>query len=272
MVALGQPSAVRTRNQPVVVICRCRQIQQCLQKPMDVRRREKVFAADDIGHALQCIVRNDGQMIACARILACDDHIAKLLWPRRDDAVSGIAPFKIAGSGSGLRRVKPPGMGFAGDACVACLFVERAACSGIHVCIAVMRRTGGGGYIGARAEARIHPSACLQPVERGGIVGHMLRLPAHRLFPANAKPGKVVENRGDEVFAATPGIDILDPQQQSTVPRAGKRIGGQRRIGVTEVQQPRRAWRKAGDDADKLVSGRISGKKTVDRFLYQVVS
>ena len=51
-------------------------IEQSLQKTMQARRHEKIFAPHDIGHALQRIIDNRRDVIACRYILARKHRIS----------------------------------------------------------------------------------------------------------------------------------------------------------------------------------------------------
>jgi len=53
------------------------QIQQSLQKAVDVGGREQVLATAHQGHSLQMVVKGDRQVIACRRILAGQHHVAE---------------------------------------------------------------------------------------------------------------------------------------------------------------------------------------------------
>src|ERR1044072_7200521 len=73
----------------------------------------------------------------------------------------------------------------------------------------------------------------------------MLRLPPHRRFPGYPQPGEILIDRRLEFRPASCGVDILDPQQESS-PRAVREVAVQhRRIGVTEMEVAVRSWTKS---------------------------
>ena len=53
-----------------------RKVEQSLQQAMQARRQEKILAPDDIGYALQSIVDNNGDVVACTNIFARERRIA----------------------------------------------------------------------------------------------------------------------------------------------------------------------------------------------------
>lgn len=54
----------------MMAIERSRKFEQSLQQAVQACRQEKILAPDDIGDALQGIVDNDGDVVACVDILA----------------------------------------------------------------------------------------------------------------------------------------------------------------------------------------------------------
>jgi hypothetical protein len=65
--------------------------------------------------------------------------------------------------------------------------------------------------------------------------------------PGEAEPGEILTDRGDEMGPAAPGIDVLDPQQES--PAAAPRGIGreQRSERVAAMQQAGRGRGEARD-------------------------
>ena len=92
---------------------------------------------------------------------------------------------------------------------------------------------------------RPHPVECL---ERPDVIVHMLGLAPDSGLPAEAEPFEVLVDRRFVFRPAAARVDILDAQQE-TAALPGERLREERRIGVSEVQQPRRARREAGDGA-----------------------
>ena len=71
-------------QQLVVSVARGRQLQQRLQKPMDMRRGEQIDAARHQRHPLQRVIDRDREMIAGRHLLARQHDIAKRGGIRRD--------------------------------------------------------------------------------------------------------------------------------------------------------------------------------------------
>src|SRR5690606_2740761 len=139
-----------------------------------------------------------------------------------------------------------------GDARLALSRAQAPAGAGIDLPLEAVRGMAGGGDLrldlSARAEAGIEQAALLQCFERGGVVAEMLRLDPHRLLPAQAQPGEVLEDRGGVFRAAARDVDILDAQQETTAGFSGARMGDPCRIGMAEMQIAGRAWRETCDD------------------------
>src|ERR1700709_1644850 len=72
----------------------------------------------------------------------------------------------------------------------------------------------------------------------------MLRLPPHRRFPGEAKPGEILVDRDLEFRPAARDVDILDAQQESSTSRARHVEVQQCRTGVAEMEIAVRARRK----------------------------
>jgi hypothetical protein len=56
----------------------------------------------------------------------------------------------------------------------------------------------------------IQHAQTVQPLERGGIVGHVLGLAAHGFVPCQSQPGEVLGDCAFEPGAAAGGVDVLD--------------------------------------------------------------
>src|SRR5215813_488620 len=76
----------------------------------------------------------------------------------------------------------------------------------------------------------------------------MLRLAAHRLFPVQAEPGKVLVNRRLELRPAARHVDIFDAQEETPAGRPRRLPADERGCGVSEMEIPRRARREPRDD------------------------
>jgi hypothetical protein len=100
----------------------------------------------------------------------------------------------------------------------------------------------------AGPEIAIDEVAGDEVVEHARIVRHMLRLPSHRRFPFDPEPGEVLEDRRLEFRAAAAGVEILDPQEETSARRAGRIERGQRREGVPQMEEPGGRGREAGDE------------------------
>ena len=61
-----------------MMIERLGQVEQDLQKSMEIRRRKKIAPAGDISDALAHIVDHDGEMIAGRRVLADEQGVTPL--------------------------------------------------------------------------------------------------------------------------------------------------------------------------------------------------
>ena len=104
------------------------------------------------------------------------------------------------------------------------------------------------GQVPAGLEAAIDQAPRLQLLQRGLVVRQMLGLPAHRLFPGQAQPGEVVENRRLVFRAAACRVDVFEAQQEPPSGLLRRRIGGQGRKGVPAMQAARRRRGETGDE------------------------
>src|SRR5690606_4372614 len=82
-----------------------------------------------------------------------------------------------------------------------------------------------GGDLAPRAEAGVKQAALMQLL--GGILvdGEPRRLPHHRLFPFEAEPTQVLEDRLGEFRLATNYVDILDADEKASAEPFGP-VGG----------------------------------------------
>jgi hypothetical protein len=86
---------------------------------------------------------------------------------------------------------------------------------------------------GAGAETRIDQPMRLQMRQRLGIGAHARGLAQGRFIPGKAQPFEVIEDGLNELVAATPLVDILDPQQKIVAAF----ISGDRGQGVAQMQE-----------------------------------
>ena len=247
MVALGEPFAVGAEDQAVVAIRRFGQPQQCLQQALHMRRLEQVGPAHHFGDALRRIVDDDGEVIADALFLAPDDDVAA--GERVGDlcARQRIGPAERPGQREGGGDVEPPGMGFGCHARGALGVTEVAAGAGIDDAARAVRGTGGGGDIGAAAEARIFETHGAQPVERRVVHRAACRLAHDRPVPIDAEPCQVIVDRRLEFGAAARVVDVLDAQAELAAGLPRPPPAGERRKGVAEVEVAGRRRGEAGD-------------------------
>jgi hypothetical protein len=73
----------------------------------------------------------------------------------------------------------------------------------------------------------------------------MVGLAAHRSFPIEAEPGKVVGEVGLEFGAAAGAVDILDAEQKPAGILLRRAITQERGIGVAEMEMACRTWRES---------------------------
>src|SRR5712691_10162596 len=74
------------------------------------------------------------------------------------------------------------------------------------------------------AEARIEQPLGLEPVERGLVIGEMMRLPADRPVPIEAEPSEVLDDRGGERVARADMPQVR--MSCGAVREAGVGVGG----------------------------------------------
>lgn len=88
-----------------------------------------------------------------------------------------------------------------------------------------------------------------QLVQRLRVIGEMLALPVHGLFPVQAQPGEVLIKCALVFRPAARDIDILDAKKETTAALARQLRVQERGIDVTEVQIAVRRWRETEDGA-----------------------
>src|SRR5262249_15812579 len=92
---------------------------------------------------------------------------------------------------------------------------------------------------------RIDEPHRVELVERGAVVGEMLRLPPHRRLPGNPEPREVLVDRGLVLGPAARRVDVLAAHQQGAVGGGGELGVEQGRTGMAEVEEAVRARREA---------------------------
>ncbi len=217
-------------------------IKQCMQP----RRLAQLLTARHVRDALQVIVMYRGEVIAGATLLAPQHHVAegtRVGRPRRQPMrclFHKIQRIKC-GTQRARRRIhrQPPGEWRA--------FRQLRRFLGIRQRLAHerlprrgMRRAHGLLDILARFEAAIDQPAPPQMLQQRFIFGHVLRLHPHRLLPADAQPGEILENPLHEMRPAARLVDILDAQDEPPARRLRLREIQPRRIGMAQVQPSRR--------------------------------
>jgi hypothetical protein len=108
------------------------------------------------------------------------------------------------------------------------------------------------GDVGAGAEAGIDETLLLQPIQRIGIEGGPPGLSDRLAVVGEAKPGEVLENAGDELRAASAGIEILDSDEKPAAAGARMGMAQRRRKGMAKMQSAGRRWGETCDLQDSL--------------------
>ena len=247
-VALGEAPPRRIGEQRVVVIARRRQSEQRLQQPVDMRRLEQVGAAHHVGDALPRIVDHYGEMIGGGRIFPRQHDVAESGRIGGDLARPGVMPCDRPDERHRPVHGKPPGMGLFCHSRCPFAGIEMAADPRIDRALGAVRGRGRRGDVGTRAEAGIEEFGSAQRAQRGAIGVEPHRLAHGRFVPGQAEPAQILADAFDERFAAAPGIDILDPQQEGATLPAREIVRRERGEGVAEMQPAGRTRREARDD------------------------
>jgi hypothetical protein len=246
-----------------------RQRKQNLQQHVQIRRRFEIGAAHHMRDPLQRIVNDDGQVIASRHLLAPDDGIP----PSRGVGhhlrgaplhVEARPSERRADGGQRSGHVHAPGMRHAGRQALRD-FRSRQPSAGTRIKRPPVRITRGGtavpwgraGDLTPGAEARIDEVAPPQGVEDSAVIGEVLGLAPHRLFPDKAEPAQILDDVLPKGGRGAEGVDVFDPQQKAPAPIAGKPRVEERGIGVAEMKAPVRARREAehGHAHARLPSG-----------------
>ena len=88
----------------------------------------------------------------------------------------------------------------------------------------------------ARADAGVKQVHCIELVQGGLIVIHVLALDAHRSFEFNAEPLQVPDGCRDEFRFATGGVDVLNPQQQASARQLRHFLVQQSGVGMAQMK------------------------------------
>jgi hypothetical protein len=105
----------------------------------------------------------------------------------------------------------------------------------------------------ARCETGIDETHLAQVLQAPFIVGEMLGLAAYGFFPFEPEPGEILIYRLFVFGAATPLVDVLDPQQEAAADALCRLEGEKRGIGVTEMEPAVRTWGEAEHVSSALV-------------------
>lgn len=225
-----------------------------LEDTVEMGGFEKIHAADDVSDALKGVIVDDGEVITGADIFADKDSVAEEFGFCLLNAVKGVGPGEVgAGFGEGFFKVEPEGVGRSGgEAGGTFVGGESPAGPGVKGGLAAV-----GGITGAfdfakdvvpGAEAGVEEAAIVEVPGGGGEVVTVFALDADGGFPFEPEPGEIVEDLSGVPGAAARGVDILDPQDESSAPRFREGKGGEGRVGVAFVKVPGGARGKTGHD------------------------
>ena len=191
--------------------------EQGLEEPLDRRGREQVAAPHDVGHLLEGVIHDDGQMVGDADVLARQDDVARQGRVHLDSAVFTSGPGAGLGKGeetrepTGLPDVQSPGEGFAVGEALALLGRGKAVAEvggfGPMGCLGHGFR-----HLPARPEAPVGETLRYKTVQGFAVGGPAVRLKEAGQFPVDPQPGQVL-NDGAFEFRTAPGpVDVLDPE------------------------------------------------------------
>ena len=194
-----------------------------------MRRGEQIGPAHDVGDARCRVVDDDRQVVGDADVLARKHRIAPAQRVGRDRSARGVAPRQRSCARDRPRDVEPPG-----DAVVVAGPPHIATTAGARIYRdSPMRRALGD--FGPSADARIEQSRGAQRVERGRVSRRVAALQLDPV-PSDAEPIQILDDPVDEGGARPTAIDVLEAQQEASAVRSGRGAGGERRIGMAQVQ------------------------------------
>ena len=85
-----------------------REGEEGLQDAVDVGGWEEIVATGDVGDLLIGIVHDDGEVIGCADVLACEDDVSEQVRVDGVGAVDEVGKGERAGGLGGERGIEPP--------------------------------------------------------------------------------------------------------------------------------------------------------------------
>ncbi len=111
------------------------------------------------------------------------------------------------------------------------------------------RRRGRLGGLPAGLEAAVEHALRAQTAEGGFVIVDVFRLAPDGGFPFDPEPGEGVEYSLLELRSTPGAVDVLDAEQETAAGGVRRLIGGQGRIGMTQVERPGGGRGEAGDEA-----------------------
>jgi len=234
----------------VPILRRCKP-QNRLQQPVDVSRGAQIHSPYHQGDALERVVERGAEMIACRGVPSAEHHVPETFrfcpdFPQIRAIRFGLAKSERTGARDGLGHVEAERKGRAGRPALGRKNrIEPATGSRIDHGLAFMWGARGGGDVLAAAETGIDETVGFQAFEGGGVIGEAIGLPTHRLFPVEAEPVEVVEDRALEFRLAARAVDVLDAEQEAAVSGAGRAMAEQRGMGMAEMEKTCRTGRES---------------------------
>lgn len=256
--ALRQFPARLVTHECVVMIERLRQSEQNLQQAVDIGGGFQVLTANNVGHALGCIVNDAGKMVAGAGVLARDHDITPPLRRERDSLCLGqrcstgsrrCETCQAEGGAAKLihcdrkralhvesQRVAftlgNPACDLAWRQAPAQPGIERGTI-GIHGQACTAGRLGN---LGARSETGVEEAHFAETIPLGGIDGKSVRLAPDRFLPDQSEPGEILQYPAHESLTRTAGVGILDPDNETSVHACGQFAPDQRRKCMADME------------------------------------
>jgi len=234
----------------VPILRRCKP-QNRLQEPVQMGRGPQIFAADDQSHPLEMVVQGGAEVIARRRIAAAQHHVPEMFrfgpgFTQIGSVRFGLAEGERTGLPDRLCDIEAQREGGAGRLALGRKNrIEAAAGSGIDHGLAFMRRRGRGGDILAAAETGIKQAGGFEAFERCGVVGKMLRLSPHRLFPIDSQPMQILDERRFEFRLAARAVDILDAEQEAAAALTRGAMGEECGMSMAEMEKACRTGRES---------------------------
>ena len=124
--------------------------------------------------------------------------------------------------------------------------------SGIHAPRVTVRRSQGLSDFGPSAETGVGQTFDLQAIERLPIEISPCGLHDWVRVPLDAKPSQVLKDAVDEFRPASPGIEILDPDEELAAAGTCMGVADNCRVGVAQVKPARRRGSETCDSQDSL--------------------